>query len=1599
MSKKQFKSQASSSRAVSGAFAAPDGALGAFGAGFGAVPSSPLSYVYEPPDLSTISEPNIIVAFKNVQKKDSTTKAKALEDLQKYMSGLDPKDGLEDAVLEPWIKVYPRTSIDTARRVRQLAHQLQGAIAHASGKKFARSMPDVVGPWLAGIFDGDKTVSNAAKDSLKQVFQTEEKMKNVWRVYLGPIMQFCSDVVFKETVHTLSDERTVSPDDAFAKHARVVAAAIHVVRHIIDNTPEDALEKQQGVLEDFLSRKELWKFSSHSDPSVRRAVYKILDSSLMRTPSLLDLKIISNYTLVSSLSISQASSAIEYSRVLAHLTVHNPIVWTDNYTGTGKKTATIRLCQYLAKGSQGGPSTCWDEVNTLLLHVPAPVLVPQEDIPDQRFVVFEALREGITNRDEPRANQQAAWNAYLLLANRFLSFEDVHRDRLIDSTVMPILVQYITPSRETSAWTVSASQQSIVLDAARLALTSQQSFVNQWRALSKAVIQDVQTSLPEQSKDFMKSQDAISAKANRWYSLQAALRNTGLPQEIDMTMTDATTSEIQSAIALLRARNGKPCGAASLLEYALGSMPDILSGQDSLKNLVAKFVTTDVPGLLLSPSGPYLIGLIPHLRCVVDVDSSYRSNLKSVLQAPRSSAKDKALKRLVASPFLAQIDQDEELVVELASSLQQAISNGDVQDEIFKTAMANPNVSTRLTQDLLTQMFQNLSVEEHQSASLSGLETVAEHNRDAIKGWDVSAEGSALLARLISLADSSENIVAQRAKNLSDVLQANTPTDKSQGNQAMVKIIRRSLDKIEPDALSVPSLIELAHKVFQQCEEQNKGALAAELLPDEARWKAALQPILISRPNPSLAIMNVLGTAVSLIESTVSAKTAPYDKAGHSVAFRLFWFTSALIQTPGMLEHVTIDRRSCIYRNLALVSQVASDSLSIEAAYSLWREQDPESEEEIIDVISQTQKSIASWLANNTGDGSASAVLSGLLEDSRGTSAAAYYSSRAYVSMTTEMTELHTSLDYDIGIDELRSVKNTADTFLGVAIISATQNFTMITRLFNELLADLTGGDVNEYSNALKNMIMLNSILDKQDFADVLSGIPKQRLIFFVQHTCSQLAKLGSLGPEVPTASPESNLAAESMRALSQLLPALNETYGSFWKNCTEVLLELWSFHTDMPDDIIPLAHASLRLHSTLIKLNSGESNEDLEEALEGHKVSIGLGMVNLVHALQGLPDDSHQPRRMTNELLARQISNAKDNITPTSAYGLFSSLASESLALQGATYELLHLQISKQQENISLDKALSKDYAAKLPEELLSLIIETPILDTLADATFKRSVPASLRSYLLSWQLVFDHWVGASDAVKTDYVSNVKEGSYINGLLSLASDLLITSRTRPVDASKFDIESYTLNSEDVPEKDAQWLLIHLYYLALKHLPTLAKAWWRDNTSRQTQLPVESWTEKYISPLVIASELSAVSAWAANREPDPDQPLTVKISTSTREITASIPIDEQSMSLAIALPPSYPLSRATVSGLHRVGVTEQKWRSWIITIQGVINFSDIGGGGQFIDGLMAWRKNVTATLKGQTECAICYSVVSADRQLPMVPELEQFELSALQESV
>lgn len=134
-----------------------------------------------------------------------------------------------------------------------------------------------------------------------------------------------------------------------------------------------------------------------------------------------------------------------------------------------------------------------------------------------------------------------------------------------------------------------------------------------------------------------------------------------------------------------------------------------------------------------------------------------------------------------------------------------------------------------------------------------------------------------------------------------------------------------------------------------------------------------------------------------------------------------------------------------------------------------------------------------------------------------------------------------------------------------------------------------------------------------------------------------------------------------------------------------------------------------------------------------------------------------------------------------------------------------------------------------------------------------------------------------------------------------------------------------------------------------------------------------------VSPPVISAALEAVNAWSEEQSSsDPDSPFSVKVAPRAREITASYLVDEQTMSMRISLPPAFPLANAHIEGLNRVAVNEQKWQSWLRTSLGAITIFN----GSLIDALTTFKRNVDGAMKGQSECAICYSIVGSDRKLP-----------------
>lgn len=82
--------------------------------------------------------------------------------------------------------------------------------------------------------------------------------------------------------------------------------------------------------------------------------------------------------------------------------------------------------------------------------------------------------------------------------------------------------------------------------------------------------------------------------------------------------------------------------------------------------------------------------------------------------------------------------------------------------------------------------------------------------------------------------------------------------------------------------------------------------------------------------------------------------------------------------------------------------------------------------------------------------------------------------------------------------------------------------------------------------------------------------------------------------------------------------------------------------------------------------------------------------------------------------------------------------------------------------------------------------------------------------------------------------------------------------------------------------------------------------------------------------------------------------------------TAQYVVDEQPMEIAIRLPADYPLHGVEVKDVRRVGVTEAKWRAWLLAVQQVVTSRD----GLVLDALTLFKRNVSLHFAGVVDCAI-----------------------------
>ena len=1580
MSKKAFKSQASSSRAFTSNPLTGTGSNFGFGAStassFAQGPGSVLSYVYEPPDLSSISDPAVGVSFKNLQKKDSTTKYKALEDLNAHVAAQkNDKAALEDPFLEAWTKLFPRTAIDNSNRVRQSAYSLHGQIVTLCGKRFIKYMPSIVGAWLAGSFDRDRQASRAAKESFESTFPTEDKRTGVWKAFQEPILDYCLAAIQNETVQSLSDERTCSPDDAEAKYMRAISGALLTVTGLLDTLPETELHKHTEAYEQCLRSDAAWKLASSKDGVLRKAIYHLMVSSTEKLRDWVDIPKFGSI-LIRQLSADQSGSAYEFVNALVCFTKLEPQIWTTLYDGSGKETSATRLNSFLSKGSYGIATQYYKELSILLDLVPTEILLSEStDSAKLPLKLLSSLRDGITSNGVGRRNVGLqileGWQCFLKVADRVLAnLEDPEISQaVIDDGILTIVLHYVDPGLVECGrnW---PDQQETASKACSIAMRySPESTMKSMNSISKSLIQNMQISLPEQSKDFTKSQESVIVSFTRWYDLQSDILHEN-PKLLE-TFISTALSELQSAIELLKARNSKPCGAAKVLELIVTKLPETSLQQPQLLEILRTFVKDMIPQSMQSPSAQAYLALLDAIGSTDEKAAILDSAVTHLLATPSSVPRSTAMKLLIEAYWPPISQTSDKLVQTILDDLDLAMTGEASAWQLPFAVFDSPRAPKDLSNQILNRMLEGLSIESQMGPTIRGFNELINRDMRVLQTFVNSPKGQDLLSKLLYLSQFHDESIRSLAIIMRDTI--TTMISGGQGNP-IVSIIRDNVLVANQSALPISTLWMQTETLLKRLTYNQMAATVRSLLPDISLWQEGLQPFLDQKINPVLTFMDPIGDAMYLITPPAhppTVNTPSYDEEGYSSPLRAAMFVTKLLT---MVNGAFVDAELAapLCNLLMLVKLLISDSVGLACNMPIYDAHMEHDESTIIEILSNLQSILASWMADAVQSNNSVLLssLKDLLHNAQGTDSSSFYHARAYVAFVRQFEE-SPNFPNELIPDQsvFTRLRKNPQLFTDLAILTSDQQAKGIVKLFNEIISDFSLSKTVEHHDNLRQLVTLNILLRNSDLE--VDVVPKQRLVYFVKSCVSFLN-------DDPTAA----LRVEILRALEKTVPALVDIYDDFWESIIQQAIIAMN-NNGLSQ--LTTVHASLRLFAVLKRMLRGEPNEDLQEAWTKLEPDINQSYLDFLQA-QAHTSSASQASRIVYELLYRQLLSSS-SMAGLVAVDLYPVLASQSTILQRIAYQILEKTIDKAQEQVSLDAALTVDFVPKLPPELLALIQESPEEDEYEDLKARSELPSSLSQYLFAWKLVFQHWNHASYKVRAAYVASLKDSARIDGLLSLTFITLIEhyggKGKAGFDPSRIpSITTYNIGNAEIPETEFIWLICNIYYNLLLHAPHLAKSWYTNSCPRALKSSVENWTSKYISPLVISAELGTVSEWKPPTE-DSNSELTIKVYPKASEVTASLPLDETSVSIKVHLPASYPLVPIILSTVQRMGIDEKKWQAFLNVSLIVMNFSSTSQGlGATIDGISTWRNNILGALKGHNECAICYSVVAEDGKVP-----------------
>ncbi|KAG1837363.1 hypothetical protein DFJ58DRAFT_863015 [Suillus subalutaceus] len=740
----------------------------------------------------------------------------------------------------------------------------------------------------------------------------------------------------------------------------------------------------------------------------------------------------------------------------------------------------------------------------------------------------------------------------------------------------------------------------------------------------------------------------------------------------------------------------------------------------------------------------------------------------------------------------------------------------------------------------------------------------------------------------------------------------------------------------------------------------------ADVFPTPGEFNTMINSLPSDPPDPSLAFIESIIPAISEFENpTISG--LEFDPRGYSPYIRV---TYALLAYLGDNRSIAKENMWAL-RHILILGQYANDVLRVPATSSDCLGQ----------ILLGKVHQLSTYLLSTGDDGLHSQVVSACI------SARATTLSDALVSFVVDVVNHAKREDTVRDALVLRSVlkhlfasasKADSDQWLNLArrlektapqttvtILASITEFApeplRMDRYRNEIASDILGVPASR-ANTTGVVLLRRLAATAPDPESDVVFLPQQRAVNVVKTCQAWVSSDEDIDEDV-----------ENMMPLLfiHLSPILQNLAGNHWEFIFDVVennLENCSFADSAT---LTMLGRSLRLILAIQDLVL--TNKPLRASWDGRKESILALVKNLVSMKLG----QSQLRPVEHD--AEVATDNADRSEPRSlcrelALAMCHLLTDPSYEVQRMGYSLLHKAARKRTEYFVIESAVDTEdnVSAELPAELLA-ILQSNFTSAEGFQLYKFS------GYLLAWMIMFDLFIDAyfnrmrSLGIMGDFfIPNVFD---VLGLFS--------GKRKAFKLDIWAVDDFFIDHFE-PESvlSIRLLAAHIYHRALLTVPALIRAWISDCSDRQLLSRVVDYTASYFSPGIIRAELAQVRQADPSSELHTTENLVIKVSPSAGEVTASYTVDDQVLELSLRLPNDWPLHRLDIRDTKMVGVSEDRWRAWVLGVQQIVWQQN----GRIVDGLTLFTKNVTLHFAGQVECAICYSIISVmDSSLPQKP--------------